>query len=337
LFRVIQPYAFQQRQFQDALIDALRSSVRTLADEVRTLSGQVRTLQTESAASRAQADARLADLRTQLADVDAQMQALSAADEATNASLAALSGRLFVAPFHPGRERFLQRTPNGEVHLGYGNENGVHQPRLVSGGTLSERLERPDGPDRPEPLFRVRQRLYLPLLKHRARVLDIGCGRGAMLDLLRVARVPAMGVDFDPAMVSHCRANGHLVEEADALQFLRIQPDASIGAIFSARLLEHLSFEQLQEFLRLCRRRLEQGGVMIAETTNPREIVPIDAGTTLGGAVPAGPISPELALALCQHAGFEQAHVVFPTGTGALDPDRLAQPRYAVLATAGDL
>jgi len=137
-----------------------------------------------------------------------------------------------------------------------------------------------------------------------------------MLDLLRVARVPAVGIDFDPAMVSHCRANGHTVEQADALQFLRTQPDASVAAIFSARFLEQLPFERMQEFLLLCRRRLEQGGLLIAENATPA-------------------ISPEIALALCQQAGFEQAQVVFPTGTGALDPDRHSQPQYAVFATAG--
>jgi glycosyltransferase involved in cell wall biosynthesis/2-polyprenyl-3-methyl-5-hydroxy-6-metoxy-1,4-benzoquinol methylase len=328
LFRVIQPYAFQQRQFQDALIGALLSSVRTLEGEVRTLSGELQSARGEAAAGDTRIEARLAETQVRLteaharlAGTDARLEALAAADAQAEASLAALSARLFVAPFDPGRERFLQRAPNGDTRLGYGSTNGARVSEVNGHAVLHA------------PLFRVRQRLYLPLLKHRARVLDIGCGRGAMLDLLRVARVPAVGIDFDPAMVSHCRANGHTVEQADALQFLRAQPDGSVGAIFSARLLEHLAFDQLQEFLQLCRTRLELGGLLIAETTNPRDLTAI--ADRLSGAVPPQPISPELALALCQHAGFEQAHVLFPTGTGVLDPDRQAQPHYAVLATAG--
>jgi glycosyltransferase involved in cell wall biosynthesis/SAM-dependent methyltransferase len=329
LFRVIQPYSFQQRQFQDALIAALVSSVKSLASHERTLAGDLSASRAESAAQHGQTDARLLAIVERLGDTDTRLQQLAAVDSATeasiaaldsatNASLAALSQRVFVAPFDPGRERFLQHGTDGDTRLGY----GATQPALDRHPAPAPAPARVNGYANGHaaapavPLFRARQRLYLPLLKHRSRVLDIGCGRGAMLDLLRVARVPAVGIDFDPAMVSHCRANGHTVEQADALQFLRTQPDASVAAIFSARFLEQLPFDQMQEFLRLCRRRLEQGGLLIAENATPA-------------------ISPEIALALCQQAGFEQAQVVFPTGTGALDPDRHSQPQYAVFATPG--
>jgi hypothetical protein len=157
-----------------------------------------------------------------------------------------------------------------------------------------------------------------------------------MLDLLRVAKVPAFGIDRDPAMVGHCRAQGHTVEQADPLQFLRTRPDASVGAIFSARLIEHLSFEQLQEFLRLCRSRLARGGLLIAETENPHGFEALERpAAELADASSTRAIGPELALALCELAGFERAHVLFPTGTGDLDPDRHAQGHYTVVATAG--
>jgi 2-polyprenyl-3-methyl-5-hydroxy-6-metoxy-1,4-benzoquinol methylase len=315
LFRVIRPYSFQQRQFQDALIGAL-------LDSLRRIEGQMDGLRGEASSRERQVEGRLAEIS------DRVTQQL-AADSATQAALAALSQRVFVAPFDPGHERFLQRAPNGDTRLGYGLALGAGSGFGHGfGADLQWQSQSGRVSGHAVPLFRARQRLYLPLLKHRSRVLDIGCGRGAMLDLLRVARIPALGVDFDPAMVSHCRENGHTVEQADALQFLRTQPDASVAAIFSARFLEHLALEQLQEFLRLCRSRLEHGGLLIAETANPR-------AAAESGACSLSPLSPEVALALCQQAGFEQAQVVFPTGTGALDPDRHAQAQYTVLATAG--
>ena len=155
-----------------------------------------------------------------------------------------------------------------------------------------------------------------------------------MLDLLRVARIPTMGIDVDPEMVRHCRANGHVVVLADPLQFLREQADGSVGAIFSARLMERLPFEELQEFFRLCRDRLEGGGLLIAETASPPRRSAI--ATTIAHAPATPALHPEVALTLCQHARFEEARVLFLSGAGILDFDRNAHAPYAVVATAGN-
>ncbi len=55
------------------------------------------------------------------------------------------------------------------------------------------------------------QRSYLPLLMDHAPVLDVGFGRGELLDLLRDAGIEARGVDMDAGMVDHVRAKGHEV------------------------------------------------------------------------------------------------------------------------------
>jgi glycosyltransferase involved in cell wall biosynthesis/SAM-dependent methyltransferase len=298
LFRLIRPYWFQQRQFQDALIQTFRSSIKTLVGEVATLTEAVGAIRDAS---------------------DAQIREFARTDGETKTSLAALSERLFAVSCIDGQERFIERAPDGERRLGYGSANGSSPAPF---GVLSA-----------ESLLRARQRLYPPLLAHRARVLDIGCGRGGMLDLLRVARIPTMGIDVDPEMVRYCRANGHVVVLADPLQFLREQADGSVGAIFSARLIERLPFEKLQEFFRLCRDRLEAGGLLIAETASPRTRSAIP---TTGAHAPATPtLHPEVALTLCQHARFEQARVLFLSGVGDLDFDRNAHAPYAVVATAG--
>jgi len=60
----------------------------------------------------------------------------------------------------------------------------------------------------PEALIAQRQRVYLPLLEPHGEVVDIGCGRGELLDLLREAGVAAVGVDEDASMVRHCGRKG---------------------------------------------------------------------------------------------------------------------------------
>ncbi len=48
-------------------------------------------------------------------------------------------------------------------------------------------------------------------------VLDVGCGRGELLVLLREAGIAARGVDADGDMVAFARGEGSTVEQADAL------------------------------------------------------------------------------------------------------------------------
>ena len=175
--------------------------------------------------------------------------------------------------------------------------------------------------------------MYLPLLEARSEVVDIGCGRGEMLDLLQGVRVSASGVDNDPDMVRRCRAKGHCVEQMDAVTFLRDRPAESIGAIFAAQVIEHFPFDMLKEFLALCRSRLRRGGSLVAETVNPHALEAFKTFHT--DLTHQRPIFPEVALALCQLSGFEQAYVLFPLGSGDLAVDRRTQGEYAVVATAG--
>jgi cyclopropane fatty-acyl-phospholipid synthase-like methyltransferase len=152
-----------------------------------------------------------------------------------------------------------------------------------------------------------------------------------MLDLLREARVSAWGVDSDPDMVGRCRAKGHCVEQTDAIMFLRDRPPASLGAIFTAQVIEHFAFDVMKEFLALCRSRLRQGGLLIAETVNPHSLEAFKTFHT--DLTHQRPIFPEVALAFCQLSGFEQAYIMFPQGSGNFDSDRQSQGQYAVVAS----
>ena len=53
-----------------------------------------------------------------------------------------------------------------------------------------------------EDVIRERQRPYVSLLEGRQPVLDVGCGRGEFLELLRADGIAARGVDLDPGMVA---------------------------------------------------------------------------------------------------------------------------------------
>src|SRR5437667_83331 len=62
--------------------------------------------------------------------------------------------------------------------------------------------------------IRERQRAYVDDFREAAPVLDLGCGRGEFLGLLREAGVEARGVDADADMVAFARGEGLLAEQA---------------------------------------------------------------------------------------------------------------------------
>ena len=119
-----------------------------------------------------------------------------------------------------------------------------------------------------EDAIRGRLTSYLPAFDGRADVLDIGCGRGEFLDLLRDRGIRARGLDLNHEMVEACRARGHDVSEGDALTYLESLPDASLGGLFAAQVVEHLAPAYLGRLLDAARLKLRPGSVMVLETIN---------------------------------------------------------------------
>jgi SAM-dependent methyltransferase len=117
--------------------------------------------------------------------------------------------------------------------------------------------------------IRARLAEYVPRFAGRSAVLDIGCGRGEFLDLLRAAGVGARGVDVNQAMVETARSRGLDAVEGDALSFVRGLPDASLDGVFSAQVVEHLDPSYLMALLEALFHKLRPGGVIALETINP--------------------------------------------------------------------
>jgi SAM-dependent methyltransferase len=117
----------------------------------------------------------------------------------------------------------------------------------------------------------IRGRLaeYVPLFTGAADVLDVGCGRGEFLDLLREAGISARGLDPNHEMVEVCRARGLVAEETDVLRFLRAAPDGSLGGLLAAQVIEHLEPEYLMRTLEAAYHALRPGSRLVLETINP--------------------------------------------------------------------
>ena len=117
----------------------------------------------------------------------------------------------------------------------------------------------------------IQQRLrdYIPIFAGASDVLDIGCGRGEFLALLREGGVTARGIDLNDAMVAVCREKGFEATKADALSYLRGVPPGSLGGLFAAQVVEHLEPAYLTRLLEAAFEALRPDAPIVLETINP--------------------------------------------------------------------
>jgi len=162
----------------------------------------------------------------------------------------------------------------------------------------------------PEAVAAALAERYLDLLVANPPVVDIGCGRAELVEMLTRRGVEAIGVDTDPSMVAEARDRGLDVRQVDGSSFLRGREPGSLGAIIATHLVEHLEFADLVELLELAATRLRPGGLFIAETPNPTSLVVLGNSFILDP-THLRPLHPSLLTFLCEGAGFRDVRLRF--------------------------
>ena len=118
--------------------------------------------------------------------------------------------------------------------------------------------------------------VYLPVLRDAGittGILDVGCGRGEWLEVLRDNGFQARGIDTNRIVLQRCRELSLDVEEAEALTHLRSLADNSLNALTAFHFAEHLPLDALVRFLDEAGRTLKPGGLLILETPNPENLL----------------------------------------------------------------
>jgi SAM-dependent methyltransferase len=118
---------------------------------------------------------------------------------------------------------------------------------------------------------RAKLRLHVDLFRF-APVVDLGCGRGELLEELRRASVPSYGVDSNKVMVAGARAKGLRVLHEDLFDHLERLENASLGGIAATHVIEHLTPPAVRHLLNEARRVLAPGGTILLETPNPTSL-----------------------------------------------------------------
>lgn len=154
------------------------------------------------------------------------------------------------------------------------------------------------------------QRFYLELLRDLpGPVLDVGCGRGEFLELLKAEGVASSGVESNPVSVEAARARGLSVERADALQLLDGRPAGRLGAVVAFQVVEHWPPEGIFRFLQLSRRALAPGGILVAETINVDSLSALKAFYL--DPTHVRPVPPDALRFLAEAAGFSDVRIEY--------------------------
>jgi SAM-dependent methyltransferase len=167
---------------------------------------------------------------------------------------------------------------------------------------------------------RARLESYLPLFATARDVVDIGCGRGELLELFRDHGISASGIDTNPAMVEECRARGLAAEPADALTFLESRPDGSLGGLVAIQVVEHFEPAYLARVLSVAYQKLRPGAPLVLETINPACWMAFFEAY-IRDLTHVRPLHPDTLRFLVQASGFVSVDVDFRQPV--LDADRL--------------
>jgi SAM-dependent methyltransferase len=154
------------------------------------------------------------------------------------------------------------------------------------------------------------QRDFVSYFAKKGVVLDLGCGRGEFLELLRENGVDAAGVDGNSQMVEICLDKGLRCEKGDILEKLADREDGSMAGIFSSQVIEHLSPVQLKRLIELSYQKLGPSGVLVLETINPASVFTLVQVYYLDLSHQK-PVHPQALKFMLEASGFEDVEIKY--------------------------
>lgn len=159
-------------------------------------------------------------------------------------------------------------------------------------------------------LIKERQSEYLNYFSGCRHIVDIGCGRGEFLTLLKENNINAEGVEIYKPYVDYCRNAGLKVHLESGIDYLNNVSTGSIDGIYMGQVAEHLSVRDLITTIQLAYEKLVNGSYLIMETPNPMTLAIFTHAFYIDPSHNK-PVHPYLLQYLAQKAGFHQVSILF--------------------------
>jgi len=160
-------------------------------------------------------------------------------------------------------------------------------------------------------VIKHRLEVYLPYIqqiKKDSYILDVGCGRGEWLELLKQNNITAKGLDLNSLMAVKAQALGLDAVNEDVISYLKKQPQNSIDAVTGFHIVEHLPFEVMITMLQEALRVVKSGGLVIFETPNPENIL-VGAHYFYNDPTHKNPLVPVTMEFILQYIGFSNVEI----------------------------
>lgn len=165
-----------------------------------------------------------------------------------------------------------------------------------------------------EDMIKGRLKEYLPYFKQskldfkKYPVLDIGTGRGELLQLLKENKLNALGIDINVDMIERCKKKGLKAIQGDAVTFLQDSKPSTFGAITGFHIVEHIPFNILLRLFSAAHSSLVENGFVLFETPNPENIIVGSCGFYMDPSH-LNPLPPELLAFALETCGFRTVEI----------------------------
>lgn len=141
------------------------------------------------------------------------------------------------------------------------------------------------------------------------QMVDVGCGRGEWLELMRSQGWQATGVDLNEVMVQHCQDNNLSVVQSDAVAYLKSLPDSALSVLSGFHIIEHLPFDVAFNLFAEAYRVLVPGGKLLLETPNPENVL-VGSHTFYHDPTHRNPVTPTSIAFLAKYHGFLDIEII---------------------------
>lgn len=287
----IQPIVVQQSGYNylnNDITNEMRDSICLLKDVLAHQQAEIAALTAEYQAAQGIAATQAVELSSRVAEIAALKETL-AAQESRLAQIAALKETL------ASQESRLAKLETPEEQISDYLDYAAFEEKFR--GSQAE--------------IRSRIRRYLDYFQPGSRVLDLGCGRGEWMELLKEKGAEPMGVDMNSVTVAACRKKNLQVAQDDLFHYLEQLPDNSLDGVTAIQVIEHITPVQLAQLTQLCYNKLRFGGRVIFETQNPT-VVSTLTNNFLVDPTHIRPVHPVWAKYVLENAGFFDVQLDFP-------------------------
>lgn len=151
---------------------------------------------------------------------------------------------------------------------------------------------------------------YIKFFKSCNNVIDIGCGKGVFLKLLKENGINCCGIESDQKLVDNCKAIGLKVIKANAYNYIDKIDENKVDGIFMGHVIEHFTIGDRISFIKKCFNKLKYNGILIIETPNITSSY-VMSNVYYLDPTHQRPLHPEALKFICEEVGFKVVNSYF--------------------------